>query len=374
MKELASMGQRVITVVASDYSWAGQGCYKEFENPSNLFEINIINVIKDENGKIKCDFTNVDKYIETCFELGIDKEIDVFGIVGNWDGKGFGNPLKDYKDPIRISYFSEEEQNYSYFDSKAELSEYLSLVFKHFKDMGWWDKVRIMSDEPNNIELFKEWVDFISSCADGEKVKFKSAIHHQEFYESFSSNIADISLNTCELINNIGEIENIAQKISKKGGTATWYSCCFPQKLNIFIKSPLIESRLTPWFTYYIGFHGFLRWAYAIWPENPYYQISYKHPWWTAGDMFFVYPGKDMKPVRSIRWENLRFGIQDYNLFKQLNETGLDRQSVIEKIELLFGTKENMKYIGDRQVQMNYSVDGNDYLKMRQQMIEEWRG
>ncbi len=373
MKELASMGQKVVTVVASDYSWAGQGCYNEFENPSNLFEMNIINVLKDKNGKVKCDFTNVDKYIDICFELGIDREIDIFGIVGNWDGKVFGNPMKDYKDPIRISYFSQKEQTYSYFDSKAELGEYLRLVFKHFKDMGWLDKVRIMSDEPNNIKLFKECVDFICSCTDGEKVKFKSAIHHQEFYESFSSNIQDISLNTCELISNISQIEKIAHEISNKGGTVTWYSCCFPQKLNTFIKSPLIESRLTPWFTYYVGFHGFLRWAYAIWPEKPYDQISYKHPWWTAGDMFFVYPGKDMKPVRSIRWENLRFGIQDYNLFKQIEQLGIDRQNIAEKIEVLLGKKEKMKYIGERQVQMSYSVDGNDYLNMRQQMLTEWR-
>ncbi len=38
--------------------------------------------------------------------------------------------------------------------------------------------------------------------------------------------------------------------------------------------------------------------------------------------MFFVYPGKDLKPVRSVRMENLRFGIQDFELFTMLEKEG----------------------------------------------------
>ena len=367
--ELSTLGERVVTVVASDYSWAGQGCYKVDENPSNLFELNIINVYKNKEGKIYCDFSNLDKYINICFKYGIDKEIDIFGLIANWDGKDFKNPLKDYKDPIRISYFDEKGEVFNYIDNKKDLKEYLGLLFKHFEDKDLWEKVRIISDEPNNIELFKEWKEFISSCTN-LKIKFKTAIHNQNFYKEFKNEISDISLNTCEVIKNINSLEILKLQTEKKKGVLTWYNCCFPEKLNTFIKSHLIESRLIPWFSYIIGATGFLRWAYALWPENIENDITYKKEVWAAGDMFFVYPGKDMKPVRSVRWENLRFGIQDYNLFLKLEKIGVNREKILNNIEEVFSSKDNMKYLGDRKVEMNYSLNGNDYFKIRNNIHE----
>ena len=365
IKELGSLSEKVITIVASDYSWAGQGCYKVEENSSNLFELNIIKVFKNENGDIDCDFSSLDRYIDICFKYGINKEIDIFGLIANWNAKDFGNPLKDYVDPIRISYFDKKQEVFNYIDNKNDFKSYLKLLFNHFKNKGLWNKVRVISDEPNNAELFKEWKEFISSCVD-EKIKFKTAIHNQKFYEEFKDEISDISLNTCEVIRNIDCLEELNVEIEKKDGILTWYSCCFPKKLNTFIKSPLIESRLTPWFSYFIGASGFLRWAYALWPQNIENDIRYKKEFWPAGDMFFVYPGKDMNPVRSIRWENLRFGIQDYNLFLQLEKMGLERKFVLKKLEEVFGHKENMKYLGDRNVKMNYSLNGENYVKLRQ--------
>ena len=59
------------------------------------------------------------------------------------------------------------------------------------------------------------------------------------------------------------------------------------------------------------GYDGLLRWSYNDWPEDP-----YAHPeWgdWPTGDTFLVYPGEN-GPVSSLRWEQLREGIQDYEL------------------------------------------------------------
>ncbi|SHE39440.1 DUF4091 domain-containing protein [Clostridium fallax] len=370
LKELASSGAKVITLIVSDYSWAGQGCYKEFKNPSNLFELNIVNVYKGNDNHIYCDFTNLDKYLKLCFKYGIDAEIDIFGIIGNWDNFSFGNPLKDYKDPIRISYYDENEKAYSYIDCKDDLKEYLTQLFNHLYKLNIFDKVRIISDEPNNSDLFKEWVNFIDKCALNKNIKFKCAIHNQEFYEKFNENIQDISLNTYEIINNITSIKDLGDKLSSKNGKATWYSCCFPKKLNTFLESPLLESRLIPWFTYYINFHGFLRWAYAIWPSNPFKEVSYKYPNWTAGDMFFVYPGKNMKPISSVRWENLKFGIQDYMILKIMEQKGLNSDYIRNQLGSLLGNKEDMKCLENRQIDFNYSLDGENYINLRNNLIK----
>ncbi|MEG0371633.1 MAG: hypothetical protein RR645_04980 [Clostridium sp.] len=57
IKELSTGGQKTITIVASDFPWAGQGCFNVTTNPSNLFEHNIISVIKNKDGNLKLNTT-----------------------------------------------------------------------------------------------------------------------------------------------------------------------------------------------------------------------------------------------------------------------------------------------------------------------------
>ena len=372
IKELSDLGQRVINLIVSDYPWAGQRCYQFEENASNLYEFNIVKVSKYKNGNIKCDFSAFDRYIDLCMKHGITEEINIFGIIGNWDAFSFGNPIENYYDPIRISYYDEEEECFDYIRSKDEFINYLSIVFNHLVERGLWDKVKIISDEPNNPELFKESVKLIESAIKDYKVNFKCAIHDQHFFEKFGENIQGLSLNTCEAINNIEKLHEIKSEVNKREGRFTWYSCCFPEDLNIFIKSSLIESRLKGWFTYYLDFDGFLRWAYAIWPTNPLNDIRYKYPKWNAGDMFFVYPGKDLKPMSSVRWENFRFGIQDFNIFKEIQKSGISKSQIVKEMEVLLGKKEDMKYIPERSVSLKYSKDYSRYIELRNSLIKKF--
>ncbi len=91
----------------------------------------------------------------------------------------------------------------------------------------------------------------------------------------------------------------------------TFYVCCGPEWPNTFLFSPLVESRMLPWLAAQGSYDGFLRWSYNDWPDDP-----YVHPEWApfpTGDCYFVYPGRT-GPVSSLRWEQLREGIQDYEL------------------------------------------------------------
>ncbi|KYH34418.1 hypothetical protein CLTEP_16510 [Clostridium tepidiprofundi DSM 19306] len=358
IKELAQIGEKVITLIVSDFLWAGQSCYKIHKNASNLFEHNMVKIIKNKEGNIECNFDNLDKYIEICMKHGIDKEIAIFGILGNWAARDFGNPIKDYKDPIRLNYYDEKSDTFKYITSKCDLKRYLKLLFNHLEDKKLLDKVYIISDEPNNTEVYWECIDFINSASNNKKLKYKTALHDENFTNNCMHMVDQISLSLPLAISNMDKLKDE----KNKSKTATWYVCCFPDKLNNFINSPLIESRLIGWFTYLFELDGFLRWDYAIWPNNPWENISYKYPAWKAGDMFFVYPGKDLNPVRSIRFENLRFGIQDHQLLKLLESKGLSK-NIIEKkfLEKLLGKKAEMKAPDDRSVELNYSLDYNLY-------------
>jgi hypothetical protein len=372
IKEMSGLGQRVIDLIVTDYPWAGQRCYQFEENASNLYEFNIVKVTRDKNGTIQCDFSAFDRFIEICMKHGIDEEINIFGIIGNWEEKSFGNPLEDYMDPMRVNYYDEKEECFDYIRSKDEFKDYLSILFKHLVEKGLWHKVKVISDEPTDVELFIESVKFIESAIPGHKVNFKCAIHDQNFFEKFGENIQSLSLNTCEIVKNLENLAQIKEEVNSRGGRFTWYSCCFPQDLNIFIKSPLIESRLNGWFTYYWDFEGFLRWAYAIWPTDPFKDIRYKYPKWNAGDMFFVYPGKDLKPMRSVRERNFLFGIQDFNIFKEIEKSGASKDQLVKEMERLLGRKNEMEFVSARSVKLSYSLNYQEYMKLRNDLIKSY--
>ncbi len=370
MEGMSRLGQKVCCLIVSDYPWAGQRCYKVEENHMNLFELNIVKVSKDINGNIKCNFSAMDKYIEIAERHGILEEINIFGILCNWDARDFGNPLKDYRDPIRVSYFDEDTHSIRYLSTKEEIRCYLKLVFNHIQELGLWDRTMIMSDEPNNPILFKQAEELLNDAAGNKGIKIKCAIHDPNFLGEYGGNIKSISLNTCQLIDNISKLDDVRNNVSKKGGKMTWFSCCFPQQLNIFLKSPLIESRLIGWFTYYMELDGFLRWAYGIWPGDVLKNASYKKEKWAAGDMFIVYPGKNGKPMESIRLKNIIHGIQDWLLLKAI-EDRIDKETVFQRLEQLLGNKDSMRFLGDEGVELNHSFDYNDYLEMRNWMISK---
>jgi len=362
--ELATLGEKVITVVASDFSWEGQGCFQVEENCSNLFEHNIIGVKRDMEGRIQCDFMALERYLDICFKYGMEKEIDIFGLLASWQRTDFGNPLKDYDDYIRISFFSEEDGTYGYIDNKKELGEYIRQVFKFFSEKNLMDRVRVISDMPKNPESFKKWSKFLKESAEMDLL-IKTALHEDSFTDRLDG-ISDISLSLPLLLKSKNILNEIKEKIL---GKLTWYVCWFPDKLNHFISSPLIESRLTGWYSYYMGLNGFLRWDYALWTSKPFENISYKYPRWKAGDMFFVYPGKDMKPIRSIRWENLRFGIQDQEIMK-MAEKKIGRERINLLLKEVLGDKGEMKATEEFSVDLDYSLDYEKYMEIKNQLIE----
>lgn len=367
LKKMGGLGQSVIDLIVTDYPWAGQKCYSVHTNAANLFEMNIIKVFK-EDGKIICDFTRLDKYVDICMKYKINKEINLFGLIGNWNAFEFGSPLKDYRDAIRISYYDNNKQTFDYIKEREEFEEYLRQLFNHLSEKNLIDITKIVCDEPDNDEIFKENADFIQNCIPDKILKYKCAIHHQEFFERCDLEIENLSLNTCELINNIDKIHTLKEKIKDKDGYLTWYSCCFPTKLNVYLSSPLIESRLIGWFTYYFNLDGFLRWSYGVWPGDVFNDATYKSEKWKAGDMFFVYPGKDMKPMDSVRVRNLLFGIQDFIIFNDI-EKNLSKDDILSKLENLLGKKEEMKFLGDREVFMDYSLDYDKYLKLKKELL-----
>jgi len=361
--EMARLGQKVVTIICSDYPWAGQRCYQIMKNSSNLFEHNMVQVQKNSDGTFKYDFDVIKKYIEIARSVGIQAEIDLFGLLGNWDAYSFGNPVEAYRDPIRIKYRNEKDGTYSYMATVEEIKDYIKSLFEELYKMGVWEKIRVICDEPDHPKSFEENVGFLQELAPA-KLEIKSAIHVPDIMPLSTKVMTDVSLGINVLGEQKGDVSQIHEALRDKNGTLTWYVCCFPNRPNNFISSPRLENRLIGWLTHYFNLDGFLRWDFAIWPDKPYEDASFKYPKWTAGDMFFVYPGANMKPVRSQRLENLLFGIQDFQLLRLCGK----RTEHNSQLEQLLGEKSNL-VVHNLDIDMEYSLDYERYMDYRNDML-----
>ena len=158
---LAELGQKTITVIAGEIPWKGWFNYIVKDFPANLYEYSMVKVLKTKEGNIQCDFSILDKYLACFFEAGIDKEIDVFGLLGVWQPPFFPlNKAVEHPEKLVIRYYDEEMQQMAFIEKQEELRQYFQQLFTYFKKKNIWDKVRLMADEPkaHEIDTFKEAV------------------------------------------------------------------------------------------------------------------------------------------------------------------------------------------------------------------------
>jgi hypothetical protein len=126
-----------------------------------------------------------------------------------------------------------------------------------------------------------------------------------------------------------------AEKARARGRQVWWYTCISPLHpyANWFVEYPALEARLLWWMAYQQRVQGFLYYAANRWPAqdellrldggnktnwNP---ASFK----TAnGDGCLFYAGPE-GPITTVRFENLRDGIEDYELLHLLAERRGDK-------------------------------------------------
>ncbi len=319
LETLAQIGQRTVTVIASEVPWSGQRCFLE-PVKANMFEYSMIRVFETAAG-YRYDYSVLDRYIELCFRHGIDRIIEVFGLIGNWvsDEHGYGN-FTEMPEAIRVRYKT-VAGTYRYMSKASELQDYIIGLHKHFEEMGWLDKVVVVADEPANHEALRGSIEAVRAIAPG--FRYKAAFFKKNFYDEFKDVISDFCIVSPGIAYDFDDWKRIFKE--DKAHTFTYYVCCWPRYPNTLLDSSLLEARYIPAFAHYFGLSGFLRWNYTVWPENPREMIRY--PKWPAGDTNFVYPGADGTPELSLRYMALRRGVEDFELLELLKQQG--REDVV---------------------------------------------
>jgi hypothetical protein len=256
----------------------------------------------------------LDRYIKLCFANNINREIEVFGLSGIWmdKDKKFYKVAKDFPDGVRIRYYDQQDQTYKFMKTKAEIQGYIQLLYEYFIENNLLDKVRVIADEPSDINQYRQTINAILEVA--PTIKFKTTINHAEFTKEFNEVLSDLIPSLNCLNEEALFFEKLAANDEKR---LSWYVCCRPHFPNTFIKSNLLESCFIGYLTSILNFDGFLRWNYTVWPENPREKIAFRTNGWLAGDMNFVYPGDFGGPLLTIRYMAIKRLVECYELLEK---------------------------------------------------------
>lgn len=376
---LAQLGQKAVSVMAGEMPWSGQKCHRVRGYPSYLFEHAIVDVTRDETGQLRFEFGKMDRLLDLAAKHGMDKEIEIFGLLNIWvdEAFGFGKVAPDAPDAIRVRCHDQRTGAITYLRKADELRAFISALHDHLRERGVLDRVRITADEPSDLAVFNARLAFVRAAAPG--FKYKVAIDHFEFMEDAPDDVVDAVPVLPLACRDPALTAELTERLHAKGGRMLWYVCCWPPIPNTFIHSPLVEGQLHGWMTFYLKLDGFLRWAFCLWPAEPWKRVSWRAPDWSAGDMFFVLPGKDGAPVETLRYEALRAAAQDYELLKLA-----ERVLGTSEAETVFGKAfacilradsiRDFAGVASAAAEDLYSLDPRDYQAARRLVLEAIAG
>lgn len=118
---------------------------------------------------------------------------------------------------------------------------------------------------------------------------------------------------------------------ARKRGQEVWYYAggtpYDPFPTHELLNVPAVEARAFFWVAWRFQYTGWLHWELNLWQNNMAGDKRWPDvPWDPArggvrnGEVGRIYPGPDATPLPSVRLENMRDGIEDYDYFWMLND------------------------------------------------------
>lgn len=272
----------------------------------NVFQVpaSSISISKNAEGDYQFDFTLFDKIANVFWETGKMDFLetgDMFRFKEDW----FSTEIMFSNLVVR----NEEGERTSVTGDQV-LPFLLSALEGHLRQKKWLSKTLFhVKDEPSihNAVSYNEASKYIHNCA--PDLRRIDAIE-----TSFVTNNLEIAIPKLDFF----EASYADYMKAYKKGTELWYYTVGIYQasylLNKTIDMPLIDSRLIPWLAYKYNATGYLHWGWNHWTEDPFNKMGMH-----IGDGWMVYPSKTGF-LNSLRWEELRNGLQDYEYFKLLED------------------------------------------------------
>lgn len=286
-----------------------------YQNMTRVDIFGLVDMRQDASGKWRFDFTRFDELVRFYESEGVLERLQGDGLGGR------KKPVWTSPQALAVPVFkdgklSKEMRALDEPGVKEFYTEFIPVLVSHLKEIGMYDRyVQQVCDEPidENAESYSEIVRFLKSLAPDLKV-----------------------MEACQTTKIIGAIDVWVPQLDfwhenhsffeerKKAGEELWfYTCCNPrgEYPNRFIELPLIKGRILYWMGFKYGAAGHLHWGFNYWSDDPFGQTSFPGAgtFLPGGDSWIVYPGY-RKFLRSIRYEQMRDGIEDVALLEMLSD------------------------------------------------------
>ena len=332
------------------------------EHRQNVFRVSLalIDSSQDANGKLKFDFSRFDKWAEVFWETGRMDLLET-GFVARFGEGGWSSKeivLRDFR--VRKGSTGQMIT----LSGRKFLPQFLPALENHLREKGWLEKtVFHIADEPSNHNVmpWRDASDFVHRCA--PSLRRIDAIETTHCFDRLEIWVPKLDY--------LATWYDIYRKAQRQGNELWFYTVGIFQKGSLPNKTvdvPLMESRIMHWLNYRFGLKGYLHWGFNHWTDDP-FNAPGKH----RGDGWHVYPKKEGL-LNSLRWEQMRNGIQEYEYLWLLEDKIRKMKDTLPAlVSTMIEPARRPTEIAARLVRTisRYSKDPNELYGAKRQVIEE---
>jgi hypothetical protein len=297
--------------------WYQRFCALLLKNRMNpgFAGVNYVDQKPDKSGRY--NFSEVEKVLDYCIDRGLNR----FSIIQMKKGE-----------------YTPEEAEVAY--------QFTTAYAKFLREKGWLDKALVeLWDEPTDLEWpgIKERAERLKQIDPGLRLQLFAEGGPYNFWDKSTDKYGLNSL--VDIWAPINPVES--PETQARGGEIWAYFCTLTRESapNFFIDCPAIYQRSIAWYCWMYGLDGFEHWSTTYFWRNtqPGKPMDQKWPnvaWdsrtyhYFNGEGQLIYPGPEGNPYSSIRLENFRDGMEDYEYLYRLKEllAGYDKDTGDPKI------------------------------------------
>jgi len=268
--------------------------------------LSTIEMSRSPGGGLEFDFTRFDQIIEVFMNTGRMDFIETgYGLTRFGEGDWFSTE-------IELSDFRVKDQETGEtvtMPGKDVVPAFLPAFESHLRRKGWLDRTLLsVRNEPSlhNAIPYAEMSAYFHQLAPDLK----------QFESLETTMFGGVDIPGPKL-DHLATWYDSYRKAQEKGTEICYYLVGIYQGgryPNKTIDVPVMDSRIMPWLNYKYDLGGIKHWGWNSWTDDPYHEVGMH-----LGDGWHVYP-VDGGVLNSLRWEQMRNGIQDYEYFWMLGE------------------------------------------------------
>lgn len=246
------------------------------------------------DGRIEADFRDLDRYVTTFAERGVDRLFCISHVGGRSTG--------EWDCPTMTANQATVLQVETGVADRADVVELLPLLEAHIRNRGWLERTAIhVADEPipANVASYRDLARRVHEAAPG--LRRIDAIHVPDLSGSLEIWVPQL--------NYLKQWHADYVKAQAAGAALWFYVAWVPQGRypNRMIDCPAIKTRMLHWMHAVYGTTGYLHWALNRW-SIPLASLE------SPGDQYICWPSARFIADSSLRYEAEREGLEDAEL------------------------------------------------------------